>query len=152
MQASLLNCIGSFCIEAHSVRIFFATDIGCYCSFKLRLTKLFEYSSTEQIIVERSRAEADDRVLVRAFEALLKSTRDPKRQEAQNSASLLKARQLLPLPLKDRNNAWMKRISFLNGKMLTTARANLTSFPDRGVPRQSPACSNCCPSGRCTAR
>ena len=67
-------------------------------------------ADSEQRVVERCRAQADERVLVGALEARLIGVRHPERQQAQDAAGLLESRQRLPLPLEHGQQRRVERI------------------------------------------
>ena len=64
----------------------------------------------EHGIIERGGAEADDGILVRAFESFLIRAGNPQREQAQDATGLLKPWQRLPFALKDGNDRRMKWI------------------------------------------
>ena len=77
MQARIFNGFGRLGIQPGGVGIAFAANVGCHRAFQFRLTQLLEGGGTEHGVIERGSAEADDGILVRAFETFLISTRHP---------------------------------------------------------------------------
>jgi hypothetical protein len=71
------------------------------CAFELCSAQLLKDCRSEQRISERCLSHSDERVLVSPLDSRLVSIRDPKREQAQDTAGLLKSGQRLLLPLKD---------------------------------------------------
>ena len=110
MQPRFLDDVDGFTVEPHGKRVGLAADVGGHRAFQPCFAQLLEERRAEEGIVERRRAQADQRIAVRALEAFLIGARDPQRQQAQNAARLLKARDGLPFALEHRQHQRVKGI------------------------------------------